>query len=136
MKYSIHVSCFILGLLLWTGNAHGVLLLKVAGAKTYGQKTILKMELQNTFTNAIESARAVVFLLDDKGQVVGQETRWIIGGSKDRPPLGPDSKTAFHFVVQSAKPFTKSNVVVTRLILAGGRLADANNEVRIEFAMD
>ena len=136
MKHSINVSYLILGLLLWIGNAHAVLLLKVVGAKTYSQKTIVKIELQNTFTNAIESARAVVFLLDDKGQVVGQETRWIIGGAKDRPPLGPDSKTAFHFVVQSAKPFTKSNVVVTRLILAGGRLADANKEVRIEFAMD
>src|SRR5215510_10929147 len=132
MKYSIHVPYLILGLLLWIGNAHAGLLLKVAGTKTYGQKTIVKMELQDTFTNAIESARAVVFLLDDKGQVVGQETRWIIGGSKDRPPLGPDSKTAFNFVLQSAKPFSKSKIVVTRLVLAGRRLADSNKEVRVD----
>jgi len=113
-------------------TAHAALTLKVAEPKTYGQKTIVKMDLGNTFTNTIESVRAVVFLLDDNGKVVGQETRWIIGGTKDRPPLAPDAKTTFNFVVQASKPFTKTKVTVTRIVLEGERLADVNKDVQIE----
>lgn len=110
------------------------LVLKLNEPKTYGQKAIVKMDLQNTFTNAIESARAVVFLMDEKGKVVGQETRWIVGGSKDRPGLAPDAKATFNFVVQSAKPFTKTKTVVTRLVLEGGKVADVSKNVQIEPA--
>ena len=108
------------------------LVIKTSEPKTYGQKTIIKMELHNTFTNAIESVRAVVFVSDDKGKVVGQETRWIIGGTKDRPPLAPDAKTTFSFVVQHDKPFTKAKITVTRILLEGGRSADVRREVTIE----
>src|SRR6266478_4931868 len=113
-------------------TAHAALTLKVAEPKTYGQKTIVKMDLRNTFTNAIESARAVMFLLDEKAKVVGQETRWVIGGTKDRPPLVPGAKTTFNFVVQSNKPFTRTKVTVTRIVLEGGKLADVNKDVQIE----
>src|SRR5436309_3541902 len=92
--------------------ADAALVVRMSEPKTYGQKTIIKMELQNTFTNRIESARAVVFLLDDKGKVVGQETRWILGGTKDRPALAPEVKAIFNFVVQANKPFTKTKVTV------------------------
>ena len=114
-------------------TAHAALTLKVEEPKTYGQKNIVKMDMRNTFTNSIESARAVVFLLDDNGKVVGQETRWIVGGTKDRPPLAPDSKTTFNFVVQANKPFTKTKVTVTRLVLEGGKLADVNKDVEIQL---
>ena len=66
MKYSIKLSYVILGLLTTGDMAQAALTLKVAEPKTYGQKTIVKMDLRNTFTNAIESARAVMFLLDEK----------------------------------------------------------------------
>src|SRR3989442_16028477 len=92
MKYSIQLSYVILGLLTTGDMAHAALTLKVAEPKTYGQKTIVKMELRNTFTNTVESARAVLFLLDDNGKVVGQETRWMIGGTKDMPPWHPMQK--------------------------------------------
>jgi len=134
MKHSIQVTYIILVLLLAASVAHATLTLKVAQPKTYGQKTILKMDLRNTFTNTVESARAVVFLLDDNGKVVGQETRWIVGGTKDRPPLAPDAKTTFNFVVQSDKPFTKTKVTVTRIVLEGGKLADLHKDVQIESA--
>ncbi len=62
------------------------------------------MELQNTFSNSIESARAVLFLSDEAGKVVGQETRWIAGGTNDQPRLGPDAKITVNFDVQSGKP--------------------------------
>jgi hypothetical protein len=113
-------------------SAKAELLIKTSEPKTYGQKTIIKMELHNTFTNKIESARAVVFLLDDKGKVVGQETRWIIGGTKDRPPMASDGKTTFNFVVQHEKPFTKNKITVIHLTLEGGQTVNAIKEVRIE----
>src|SRR5262245_22301186 len=107
-----------------TAIASAALALKVGEPQTYGHKTILKMELQNTFTNNIESVRAAVFLLDDAGKIVGQETRWIVGGTKERPALAPNAKTTFHFVVQSTKPFAKTKVTVTRIVLEGGTLAN------------
>jgi hypothetical protein len=116
------------------GSAHAELIIKTSEPKTYGQKTIIKMELHNTFTNIIESARAVVFLSDEKGKVVGRETRWIIGGTKDRPPLAPDGKAIFNFVVQHEKPFTKSKVIVTKLTVENGGLTDLGKDVRIEAA--
>jgi hypothetical protein len=113
-------------------QSQAALVVKVNEPKSYGQKAIIKLDLQNTFTNKIESARAAVFLSDEKGKVVGQETRWIIGGTKDRPALEPAAKTTFNFVVQSSKPFTKSKVTVTRVILENGTLADATRDVRVE----
>src|SRR5205823_7436525 len=103
--------------------------MKLSKTRTYSQKTIVKIDMRNTFTNRIESARVVVFLLDDNGKVVGQETRWIIGGTKERPALAPDAKMTFNFVVQANKPFTKTKVTVTRLVLEGGKAADVNKDV-------
>ena len=114
--------------------SRAALAIKVAEPKTYGQTTILKMDVQNTFTNSVESVRAAVFLMDASGKMVGQETRWIVGGTKDRPPLKPDDKTSFHFVVQTKKPFTKSKVTITRIVLEGGKHADNTKDVQLEFA--
>ena len=96
MKYLRLLLYVALITLSYASVAHASLFLKLAEPKTYGQKTIVKMELQNTFTNSIESVRAAVFLLDDKGKIVGQETRWIVGGTKERLALAPDKKVTFH----------------------------------------
>src|SRR5712691_3675206 len=132
MKYTNQWVYVILIMLFGVATTHAALALKVAEPKTYGRKAVLKMELRNTFTNTIESARAVMFLLDDNGKVVGQETRWIVDGTKDRPPLKPDGRTTFSFVLQSQKPFTKTKLTVTRIVLEGGKLADVNKDVQIE----
>jgi hypothetical protein len=134
MNKSIFPALFVLGLLFQSDTAHALLAIKVAEPKTYGQKAILKMELHNTFTNAIESARAVVFLLDDKGKVVGQETRWIVGGTKDRPSLAQNATSTFNFVVQSSQPFASTKITVTRMVLEGGKLVDVNKDVQISLA--
>jgi hypothetical protein len=131
MKTFLIQLCVLGFLLIANTESHAALVLKPSEPKTYGQKTIIKMELQNTFSNKIESARAVVFLLNDEGKVVGQETRWILGGTKDRPGLEPNAKTDFHFVVPSDKPFTKTRITVTRLILEGGKLVNPSQEVRL-----
>jgi hypothetical protein len=82
----------------------------------------------------IDSARAVMFLLDDQGKVVGQATRWVIGGTKDKPPLAPDAKTTYNFVVPTDKPFTKTKVSFNRVILEGGKTVDLSKDVSMEDA--
>jgi len=133
MKNLIVLNCIALVWLLQAQMVQAALIIKAAEPKIYGQKTIVKMDMWNTFTNTIESARAVVFLLDDNGKVVGQETRWIIGGTKERPTLAPDAKMTFNFVVQANKPFTNTKIKVTRIVLEGGKLADVNKVVEIQL---
>ena len=92
------------------------------------------MQVPNAFHNNLETARGVLFLLDDSGKVLGQETHWVIGGTKDRPALAPGAKTSFTFVVQSKAPFTKTKLTITRLVLEGGQLADPTKDVQVEPA--
>jgi hypothetical protein len=99
--------------------------------KTTGSKTIVQLELKNTFTNNIESVRAVVFLLDEQGKMVGQSAHWIIDGTKDKPGLTPTGKTTYDFVVTTDKPFTKTKVMVNRIILEHGKSANPIKDVQI-----
>lgn len=124
---SIAVGLF----LLLATDASAALVVQVAQPKTTGSKTIVQLELKNTFTNNIESVRAVVFLLDAQGKMVGQAAHWIIGGTKDKPGLVPAGKTTYNFVVPTDKPFTKTKVMVNRLILENGKPADPIKYVQI-----
>jgi hypothetical protein len=105
--------------------AHATLVVKVDGPKTVGTKTIIPITMKNTFKQKVESARAQVFLMDDKGKVVGQAVKWVIGGTKDKPALAPDAETTFNFVIQTDKPFTTTKLSFTRIILEGGKVVDA-----------
>lgn len=107
--------------------APAALVVQVAPPKTTGSKVIVKLDLQNTYSENIESVRAVIFLIDDQGKVVGQSTSWIIGGSKDKPVLAPAAKTIYNFVVPTDKPFTKTKLIVTRIVLDGGKMASLND---------
>lgn len=104
----------------------------VAPSKTIGQKSVTKLELKNTYAEKIESARATLFLLDERGKVVGQATQWVIGGTKDRPALEPGKETVFNFVVPTDKAFTTTRLMFSRLVLAGGKAVDATNGVVIK----
>ncbi len=126
--------CSVIALLVNVATAHANLLVKVGEPKTTGGKAVIELEIKNTFKEKIESARAVVFLFDDQGKVVGQTTRWVIGGTKDKPALAPDSKTTYNFVVPTDKPFTKTKVSFNRVILEGGKVFDVNSAVNIEDA--
>src|SRR5438034_9204524 len=112
--------------------AHANLVVKFGEPKTTGSKAVIKLEMKNTFTEKIESARAVVFLFDDQGKVVVQMTRWVIGGTKDKPALAPDAKTTFNFVVPTDKAFTKTKASFSRVVLEGGKSLDANKSVEIQ----
>jgi hypothetical protein len=123
---------FILSALLLTaGAAQATLTVKVDKPKLVGKKAVIKLTMKNTFTEKIESARAQVFLLDDQGKVVGQAVRWVIGGTKDKPSLAPDAETTFNFVVATDRAFTTNKVTFTRLILDGGKIVDANQNVQM-----
>ena len=127
----------ILGLLLVvlsaeTPRVRGDLLIRAEKPLISGQKAAIKLELKNTFSEKIESVRASVFLFDEQGKMVGQTTRWIIGGTKDKTALAPGAKTNYDFVVSFIKPFSTTKLIVNRIVLEGRKLADVTREVTVE----
>jgi hypothetical protein len=94
--------------------------------------------MKNNLAGKVESARAACFLLDDQGKMIGQSAKWVIGGTKDRPPLEPKSETTFNFVITNPKPFTTTNLTAkisfSRVVLNGGKLADSTKDVQIQSA--
>ena len=106
--------------------------------KITGQKAIVPLALKNGYADKIESTRAVVFLMDEQGQMVGTKTDWIIGGTKERPALESGKETTYNFVVTATRPLVSTNlttkVTVSRLILDGGKAGDVNKDVQIQNA--
>jgi hypothetical protein len=129
-KASVLVALFCLFIFPFACRA--ALSVKVETPKQVGKKVVIQMLLKNTFKEKVESARAQVFLIDDKGKVVGQAVRWVIGGTKDKPALAPDAETTFNFVVETDKSFATNKVTFTRIILEGGKLVDVNKSVEIQ----
>ncbi len=69
----IHI--LLLSLLVGLTPAWASLSVKVEEPKLTGSKAVIKLTMTSTFTTKIESARAVAFLLDDKGKVMGQSAQ-------------------------------------------------------------
>jgi hypothetical protein len=123
------IKCiFILSFLLIATSGWCALLVQVAPAKSTGSKAIIKLSLQNTFSQKMDLVRAAVFLTDDHGKVVGQATRQIIGGSPHNPPLAPSGRAVYYFLVPSPKPFTKTHVLISRIVLEDGKIVDPVKE--------
>lgn len=118
--------------------AQAQLAVTVSPPKVVAQKAVVPLAMKNNFSEKIESARAVVFLLDDRGKMIAQGTRWVIGGSQDKPGLAAGATNAFHFVITSDKPFTTTNLTAkvsfSRVVLEGGKLADPSKSVQIQNA--
>lgn len=135
MKFILHLLPF---LVLGTLAAHAQLAVSVLPVKVTGQKAVVPLTLRNDFGEKIESARAVVFLLDDQGKMAGQSTRWVLGGSQDKPGLAAGATNSFHFVITADKPFTTTNLTAkvsfTRVVLEGGKLANPNKDVQVQNA--
>lgn len=124
--------------LLWiaVASANAQLTVQVAPVKITGQKAIVQLTMENGFSEKIDSARAVVFLLDEQGKAVGQPTtRWVIGSSKDKAGLATGATNAFNFVITADKPFTTTNLTAkvqfSRVVLEGGKVADATKSVTV-----
>ena len=122
-------------LLLAATAAQAQLAVTVSPVKIVGQKAIVPLALTNRFNEKIESARAAVFLLDKDGKMVGQTTRWVIGGSADKPGLAAGATNAFNFVVTGIKPIDTTNlnarVIFSRVILEGGKLVDVHKAAEV-----
>ena|ERR1700744_2576641 len=135
MKYILNrVFSAYLALFIVTG-APASLVVEVSPPKTSGTKAIVKLDLQNTFTNKIQSVRAALFLMDDQGKVAGQLASWIIGGGKNKPALKANAKTTYNFVIPAEKPFAKTKLIVTQILLEGDKTASLK-DVQILPAID
>jgi hypothetical protein len=115
-------------------SVRAALELTVGKPKTYTRLTVIKMDLHNSFADQIKSAEAVVFLMSDKGKVVGQKSRWIFGGPDRRPPLPPGSNTTFFFVVSNSQSFATAKVLVTRIVFENGKLGNILRDVKTQNA--
>lgn len=109
------------------------LTVKVSPLKTVGQKALVELTIINRGTNRIEAARAVCFVLDQNGQLVGQSTKWVIGQNKTS--LEPKGQSKFNFVITAPRPLVETNLTTrvrfSRLILQGGRQVNPQNNVAI-----
>ena len=119
-----------------TAGAQAQLFVKASPPKVTGNKVVVPLTMQNNLSEKIESARAVVFLLDAEGKMVGQSTKWIIGGAESKSGLAAGATNSFHFVITSDKPFTTTNLAAklsfSRVVLEGGKLADTVKNVQIQ----
>jgi hypothetical protein len=121
-------------LLLGVANASAQLAVSIAPVKFAGQKAVVPLTLSNGLPQQIESARAVCFLLDEQGKMVGQSTKWIIGGSQTNGlPAGATNR--FYFVITSPTGFGTTNLSTrlsfTRLVLQGGKPANPTRDISI-----
>jgi len=128
----------ILVLAAFSTMADAQLSVTVLPPRVTAQKVVVPLTMRNAFSEKVESARAAVFLLDEQGKMVANASRWVIGGAKAAPALAPGATNAFNFVVASGKPIVSTNLIAkvsfTRVVLEGGKLADANRDVQIQRA--
>lgn len=115
----------------WTVQAQ--LAVTVSPVKITGQKAVVLLATTNHLVAPVESARPACFLLDDQGKMIGQSTKWVTGGAKDRPALQPNTGATFNFVITSSHPFTTTNLTAkisfSSVVLDGGKLANVRQDV-------
>jgi len=127
------IGLFLFCLFVFRSNAQ--LAVNVTPPKITAQKTIVSLAMTNNLAEPVVSARAICFLLDEQGKMIGQSSKWVIGGTKNRLALSPNKGTTFNFVITSPKPFTTTNlsakVSFSRVVLDGDKLADVTKTVTI-----
>ena len=125
-------------LFLHIAAASAQLAVNVSPVKATSSKAVVPLAMKNGFAEKIQTARAVCFLLDDQGKVVGHSTQWVIGAGREKSSLAPGATNAFNFVVAADKPLETMNLTAkvsfSRVVLEGGKLADVNKEVQIQNA--
>lgn len=124
----------LVALLLTTAVSQAQLSVTVSPVKITGQKAIVPLAVKNNFSEKIESARAAVFLLDDRGKMVGQSSKWVIGSGSEYPSLSKGTTNTFHFVITAQKPLPTNltaKVTFTRVVLENGKVADAMKDVTV-----
>jgi hypothetical protein len=126
------MKCWRLSLLLGVllpALASAQLAVKVLPPKVVGQKVVVQLKMKNNLADKIATARAVCFLLDDQGNVIGQSTKWVIS----KTGLEPKDEATFNFVMSSRQLLTSTNLTAkisfSRIILDSGQVADVKHEV-------
>ena len=113
--------------------AQAQLVVTVSPPKIIAQKAAVTLALKNNLTSKVESARAVCFLLDGQGKMIGQSTKWVIGQNKIS--LEPKGETTFNFVITSPEPFSTTNLTAhvsfSHVVLSGDKLINPNKDVTI-----
>jgi len=126
MKFSLLAVMLLCPLL-----ATAQLAVTVSPPKVVGQKAIVQLKMKNQLAYKVESARAICFLLDEQGKMVGQSTKWVVG--QNHTGLEPKAEATFNFVVTSPQPFTTTNLTAkisfSRVVLEGDKLADVTKAV-------
>lgn len=110
---------------------HAQLTAILSPTKVAGQKAIVGVHLHNDFTNDIESARAVCFLQDSQGKMIGETTQWVIGEKKSVLKAGESS--SFNFVITGREPFADTNLTAKisfiRINLDNGGFVNARDVI-------
>lgn len=108
----------------------------IAKTQRTGDKAVITITLKNTFSEPINSARATVFLIGEAGKVAGYRSAWVIGGSKERKPLGADKSAKYNFVITTKKAFKRPLLKINRIILASGRLVTSSSKLPLAAPKD
>src|SRR5690242_19598782 len=119
-----------------TVSATAQLAVTVMQPRIAGQKAVVQLKMTNGLAEKVESARAICFLLDEQGKMVGESARWVIGGGKNRPALKPKKEATFNLIVSSPRPFTTTNLTAkvsfSHLILEDGKVGNPNKDITID----
>lgn len=114
----------------WISFAQAQLTVTVSPVKSTGQRAVVTLALTNHLPQSVESVRAMCVVLNEQGKMVGQSTKWVIGGGKDRAALRPEAGTSYNFVITSPQPLVTTNltakVVVTRVVLEHNQITNVN----------
>ena len=112
------------------------LLVTTGPVKVFGEKAVVKLDMRNTFKQKVESARAVVFVTDPEGKVVGHAVRWVITGQKNLPALPPGGTNNFNFVIPLTGSVATTNLAAkvqfVRVVLDHGRIVKIPTEVTVQ----
>jgi hypothetical protein len=79
--------------------ASAQLSITVGPPKNTGQRAIIPLSIKNNLKEPVVSARAVMFLLNSEGKVIGQSNHFIIGGDTNHPPLAVGATNLYHFAI-------------------------------------
>jgi hypothetical protein len=75
-------SFFIFLIALLSVAANGQLTVTVSPPKIANDKAAIELKMKIEFAERVKLARAICFLLDDQGKVIGESASWVIGGTK------------------------------------------------------
>jgi hypothetical protein len=128
-----HLLC--LALFCVPATLQAQLVVTVSPPNVIGQKAIVMLKMANHFDGQIKFARAGCFLLDDRGEMIGQSAKWVINENLNKTGLPSGATNEFNFVITNPKPFLTTNLTAkvnfSRVVLQEGQLANVRQTVKV-----